>query len=547
MIRVLIIDDEEPSREAIRILGEWSRYGVVDVLEAANGLDALELVRELLPDLIFVDMKMPEMNGVEFLQAVQLIHPEAQTVVISGFDDFEYTRQAIKSRVVDYLLKPVNRLALNQALAKAVEGLRERKRQRSDDIERGIALNMSLPKLKETIFLSILEQKGIDRVPASQLKLIGAEDPGKSFGIAVVRVLNFEAVRKGRFKQDTGLLHFALSNLVNEIGAEAFHCFSFGNPKRAGEIIVVLGFERMQPGDIERSSAYYLEKAARKLRELFGAKCIVGIGGIHAPVSLLADSYRSAVEMVEAVNLLGFREGKVLQEKPAGAAGTPSVMGRIMQLRSALQADDPGLAAGIVNDYVHAIRKSQCLSLGAAYRVLQEFWMLMHDIALEFGVPAGLLARECRDTLQQGDLLYDIAEFDDFERLLHHTADYFCGVLRSTVKRSGTFRVSDIRDYIRSHFHEEIKISMFTEKYYLSREYLMRLFKQEYGVGIYEYVLRLRMEKAKELLADPRLKIQNISDMLGYKDKNYFSKAFKTYYGHSPSEFRQANQVQEEG
>ncbi|MNF00281.1 HTH-type transcriptional activator RhaR [compost metagenome] len=79
---------------------------------------------------------------------------------------------------------------------------------------------------------------------------------------------------------------------------------------------------------------------------------------------------------------------------------------------------------------------------------------------------------------------------------------------------------------------------MFTEKYFLSREYLMKLFKQQFGFGIHEYVQKVRMDQAQKLLDDPGLKIQDISEMLGYKDKNYFSKAFRNYYSISPSEYR---------
>lgn len=103
------------------------------------------------------------------------------------------------------------------------------------------------------------------------------------------------------------------------------------------------------------------------------------------------------------------------------------------------------------------------------------------------------------------------------------------------------FEVGDIKAYIDHHYFEEIKISMFSDKYFLSREYLMKLFKQQFGFGIHEYVQKVRMDKAKELLSDPNLKIQDISEMLGYKDKNYFSKAFRNYYSVSPSEFRSSN------
>lgn len=109
MYKVLIIDDEEPLREAINILGDWKGLGVDQVLEATDGNMGLDMLREQKIDLVLVDMKMPELNGSELLQIVEKEFPELLTIVISGYNDFEYTRQAIRSKVVDYLLKPVNR------------------------------------------------------------------------------------------------------------------------------------------------------------------------------------------------------------------------------------------------------------------------------------------------------------------------------------------------------------------------------------------------------------------------------------------------------
>lgn len=96
-----------------------------------------------------------------------------------------------------------------------------------------------------------------------------------------------------------------------------------------------------------------------------------------------------------------------------------------------------------------------------------------------------------------------------------------------------------IKEYIEQNYCEDIKISMFSEKYFFSKEYLSKLYKKKYGCGIYEYALKLRMERAKELLARPDIQIQEISERLGYSNNNYFSKAFKNYYNISPSEYRE--------
>lgn len=99
--------------------------------------------------------------------------------------------------------------------------------------------------------------------------------------------------------------------------------------------------------------------------------------------------------------------------------------------------------------------------------------------------------------------------------------------------------VTVIHDYIEKHYSQTIKISMFADKYFFSKEYLIRQFKGKYHCGIYEYVLQVRMARAKELLADPDIKIQEVAKRVGYTDHNYFSKAFRTYFGISPTEFRQ--------
>ncbi len=100
-----------------------------------------------------------------------------------------------------------------------------------------------------------------------------------------------------------------------------------------------------------------------------------------------------------------------------------------------------------------------------------------------------------------------------------------------------------IKDYIDKNYNQNLRLSYFSDKYYFSKEYLSKIFKGNYNIGIYEYVLEVRMKRAKELLLDGSLKIQWISDRLGYTDSNYFSKAFRTYYGMTPSQFRKDHEI----
>jgi two-component system response regulator YesN len=130
-----------------------------------------------------------------------------------------------------------------------------------------------------------------------------------------------------------------------------------------------------------------------------------------------------------------------------------------------------------------------------------------------------------------------VCNFELFKKYLLDVTELFYSLARKQMKNDN-LNIYEIKEYIDSNYCQEIRISLFTDKYFLSREYLMKLFKNEFGCGIYEYVLRVRMEKARELIADPTVKIHSIAQMLGYSDNNYFSKAFRNYFGISPSDYR---------
>lgn len=541
MYKVLIIDDEEPLREAIRILGNWQDLEVDEIWEATDGKAGLKLLEQHKPDIVMVDMKMPELNGVEFLRIVEQEYPELLTIVISGYNDFEFTRQAIHARVVDYLLKPVNRQDLNQALRKAVDVLKAKRQIQSESITRNIAFNLSLPKLKEKIYLSIIERSFKKQSSQAFLPLIGADDPNHRFGVLVLRILNMESVRDSRFNRDRELLYFAVANVINDVAVDSLQCFSFANPKQEREMIAVYTARGGYPQEIAFRAGELMRKVVSTLSGLFGVQAAGGIGRYCEDVLDLAGSYEEAVAGIQGVDLLKLKGNAVIGEadKPA-IKETFSFSSRMPILRGALEAGNLNHAKSVMAEFAKSIRTSGFCSIGAADRLLREIVVLMNDTASELGVPADKLPSSGGDrALQALGLRTDVAAFDQFEALLQDLTEYYHEQVRRSMAAGRPFSVEDIKEYIDNHYFEDIKISVFTEKYFLSREYLMKLFKQQYGCGIHEYVQKVRMDKAKELLDDSSLKIQEISEMLGYKDKNYFSKAFRNYYDLSPSEYRQ--------
>ncbi|WP_110930825.1 response regulator transcription factor [Paenibacillus bouchesdurhonensis] len=540
MYKVLIIDDEEPLREAIKILGDWEGLQVGEVLEATNGVTGLEMLKKQRPDLVMVDMKMPEMNGVEFLRVVENDYPELLTIVISGYNDFEFTRQAIHSKVVDYLLKPINRHDLNEALRKAIDILDAKRQTHSELITKNIAFNMSLPKLKEKIYLSIIGRGFKKQSNQAFLPLIGADKEDNRFGALVLKILNMQQVRDNRFNRDTELLYFAVANVINEVALDDIICFSFPNPKQDGEIIAIFTMQGGYPEDHAFRADYLIKKVGHTLSDLFGIVSAAGVGQVYDEVSRLADSYEEARSSILAIDLLKMRGVTVFGAK--GNSKSPEVLSftsRMPILRSALESGNTNHARVVFAEFTKKIKEADSFTIGEAERMLRDIIVLFNDMALDLGVPSDKLpVSGSHSSLQAAGLSGDFSTTDEYEQLLYRILEYYSEQIRQSMAVNRPFNIQDIKDYIDQHYFEDIKISMFTEKYFLSREYLMKLFKQQFGYGIHEYMQKVRMDKACVLLDDPTLKIQDISEMLGYKDKNYFSKAYRNYYGESPSEYR---------
>lgn len=540
MYKVLIIDDEEPLREAIRILGDWEGLGVEQILEATDGLMGLTMLKEQKIDLAIVDMKMPELDGVELLKIIEQEYPDLLTIVVSGYNDFEFTRQAIHSKVIDYLLKPVNRHDLNEVLHKAIDVIKAKRKMENESISKNITLNMSLPKLKEKVYLSIIERSFKNQMNDTLLPIIGASDPANRFTTVVLRVLNLEEISDIKFHQDVDLLHFAIGNVIDEIAGNHFQCFSFANPKEEREIIAVITMKGGYREDMVYRSLHQMKRVSTMLQELFGIIVLIGIGELCNDVIEIADSYDSAKAAINGIDLLKLKGALVTSgtEQSSVIDNQPMSL-RIPMFRSALESGSSSYAKSVVNEFVRHWTSVERFSMGEADRTVHEFVFLLNDIALERKVSPQRLPMNGDHDLRGCGISIDFTTFDQFEALLITIMEFYIDVVRKSESGNRAFEVGDIKQYIDNHYFEDIKISLFTDKYYLSREYLMKLFKQQFGFGIHEYVQKVRMGKAKELLNDSNLKIQDISEMLGYKDKNYFSKAFRNYYSVSPTEYRE--------
>ncbi|NGM83761.1 response regulator [Paenibacillus sp. 7124] len=532
MYKVLIVDDERPVRTAIRLAGEWEQLAVSEIAEAPEARTGLELLKEWKPDIVLVDIKMPVMDGMEMLRRASAEHPEVKYIIISGFDEFEYARQALHYKVLDYLLKPVDRAELNRSLRQAIRQLDEERQQRETEQRQCMMNNLSLPLFKEKLLTMIIEGDSVHPPIIEDYKrLTSMTKQGVLYGCAIVQLLNFNSVCAAKFKGDSFSCYFAVTNMIDECCAPWSQGFSFRSYKSDHEIIVVL--EIGAHPEPKAFSAAQITEVIASLQNLFGFTSIAGVGSFSPSFEQLSSSYSEAHAIKSSINILK-NGNRVFTEIQTGRrAGMPSILNKKELLIRAFESGNIEFTRGIVAGYFEHIKQSGYFSMDDARKAAAEFIFLIENIAIQLGVAEDLQGKQISFGTAQSYSSFE--EFSDFVfRVISHVFDR----IQAGLKGSETFNIIRIKNYIDDNFFTDIHLTMFSEQYFLSKEYLSRLFKERFGFGIYEYVLKVRMDKAKEMLDDPAIQIQQISSKVGFNDNAYFSKAFKKYSGLSPSEYR---------
>jgi len=363
--RVVILDDEAWTRDTIKRLGRWRELGFRIAGEASDGASGLECIRLLDPHLIITDMKMPGLDGTRLLQELQKQNSRAKIIVISGFSDYAYTRQAVASQAVDYLLKPVDPEDFNAALQRCADTLR-----------------------------------------ASQTDEPAVRPPTVLLGVDSQWLKDYQEARNG--------IRRSLDSL-SETG---------------------------------------LQEAEARLRALVAA----------CPATA-----RLAILVKLGYELFSLLEEQVIVWLPEG------------DLRF-----QPSLICCAVGEH------------STIDDILEHYGALARD----------LIAIRASDSQRQ------------------HRID-----------------LRPIRRYLETHYQENITLDGLSRDFAVSKEYLCAVFKKENGCTLTEYLTRIRLDKARDLITHYQLPLQKIPEMVGYMDIPHFYRSFKRRFGLAPGAFREASKA----
>ncbi|KKC47958.1 hypothetical protein VE23_13940 [Paenibacillus sp. D9] len=541
MYSLLIVDDEPAIREGMQTLIEWERLGFRGAGLAADGMEGLRLYRELRPDLVLVDIRMPKMNGLELVEEIRRLDSGCRILVLSGHADFSYAQQAIRYGIEGYLLKPVDEEELEQYAARIARSLDAQSGTEADPAKRREDALLALLAGDAEEALALAAEAGrAGLFPGARAEAEGTAGGREAAAADLWRLLHGGA-RGGRV-------------LLAEAGLEdGLEQTEFRRRLEAGAAARGLGpvFEAgASLGLLIPGGEAALRAAAKLLEESAGE------GGFTAAAgSCREDPAAAARSLQEAQELMGLRfllePGRIHTERPAllaaqapGHSASSAALAadgrdddaRLAELALALsRAVETGGMAGIVASLDEA---AASLAAGNASRPAFSSAMaeLMTLVMAELGRHGGTSADG-----RHGSLAASVYRHAKWCTMREELAAGLSAVQQSLDASDSGSVLRRMTGFIERHYSEPLRLETLAELFGYNSGYLGKLFKSHAGVSFNAYLDRLRIERAIAML-EGGMKVRQAAEKVGYANVDYFHAKFKKYTGKSPSFYKKTGE-----
>lgn len=523
---ILLVDDEEEVIQAMMKKIDWDGLGFSVIGYAGNGVKAIEMVEEYQPDVIMTDIKMPYMDGLELSNRIKTEFPAAKILFFTGFDEFEYAKEAIHLEVEEYILKPINSAELTAVFTK----LRQKLDQEIND-KRNVEILQkyymeSLPLIQADFYAALIEGRIQEAEIPKFLTDYQLSFPGPFFSCLVIHTSSCQVPEN----MNPLLLFTSVQKQAKEHLSDQWQakCFSY-----LGNTILIAQLQtEAEISDLTDACDRFCKYA----RRMIGAVVTIGIGQICQNIQELSQSYQSAREAVSYRGIYGSSRAINMKEM------------EIQKITGAATANDTELSGlfkmirfGSEDEIVEAADKY----LGHASfsnKSLQQYHIDMMEMV------SALYRFAANHDVRVDDFSGDIRKL--YSRLLDMEPDTLrkwliesCMLIRKTMisaRNSSTKSfVLRAKEYVRNNYGDEgLSLDCICEDLGVSNSYFSTIFKKETGNSFISYLTDYRMDQAASLLIETNEKSYMIAKKVGYTDPNYFSYVFKRKFGVSPSKYR---------
>ena len=546
MLKIFLAEDEVIVRETIKRMIPWEELGFELVGEAADGEMALPLLIRQNPDLLITDIKMPFMDGLTIAKLAKKELPELKIVILSGYDDFNYAKQAISIGVEEYLLKPITKNALIERLSE-IRSRYEHEKTQKEYYEKFQREMQVYEKNSNRDFFEALVCGSMDMMEVyKKAEKLGLDIVAEAYNILIFTMNSeedFSGQKEGYSEWEAESLEMLEDFFSDNTSAMLFRCniFSYG--------VLIKG----QKETIDENTRSCIDEIKKILdRKEQKRQWFVAVGESVERLSQLQKSYHSASRAFSQRYLYGenilYYDEMELMEHRSGQADTndnaylknvdvnalnPAILQKF--LSNGLQEE----TENFVKDYFYAIGQEPMESL-----VFRNYVILN----VRFSVLSFLKSLGCDTEEMEPENTEEIlAESGkNIESAITYAKKMISQAITIRDQNSGNKNRSILKtavDFIDEHYmDEDISLNTAANVANVSSNHFSALFSQNMGQTFIEYLTTLRMNKAKELLRCTGMRSSEIAGEVGYKDAHYFSYLFKKTQGMTPSEYRKARE-----
>lgn len=535
-IKVFLVEDEMVIRRGIKNSIDWEKEGYIFCGEASDGELAYPMIIKEKPDILITDIRMPFMDGLELCKLVKKELPNIKILILSGYDEFDYAKEAIRLGVTEYLLKPISSGKLLEALNWVSESIRREKEDK--DLVRKYMEEMRENTEHE-------KQKFFEQMIAGNLSMADALETGKKYemnlsaGMYNLLLFRFTLGEENRKSGELlGEAEYAIEKLTERLE----YVFEF---QRGVE-----GWAFLLMADNEEQMSERVKELSKDLEEIMkNYSTIAYFGGIGQPVARLREfeeSFREAERALaarftmELNRIISVEDIRMAQNVDTLDDIEITSFGEIEKTRTMLEkflnngAEDE--IDEFVDVYINELPEENLKSVLMRQYIIMDAYIVMMSFCEKIEGIEGEMQAQSEELKNSMKTIQTLEEIKNYIRML---LKKIIGV-RDTI--SGR-RYSDIieiaKDQIRkTYMSDEISLNTIAAEVGMSPSYFSSIFSKEMGKTFVEYLTEIRMDRAKELLMCSSMKTSEIGYEVGYKDPHYFSYIFKKTQNCTPKEFR---------
>ncbi|NLZ52512.1 MAG: response regulator [Thermoanaerobacteraceae bacterium] len=534
MYKVLFVDDEALIRDAIRINMKWNELGYEFAGACKNGKDAIEFLKENYVDVIITDVCMPFVDGLELSKHVHEFYPDIKVIILSGYNEFEYAKKAVKYQVLDYVLKPVTVSELSELLISVRDILTEEKKKKENISKLKGAYIKNLPILRNTYLNQIingLHKEQYEYEIHKKLEELHYAINGDYYKIVVVMVEKAEEFLQTTPRAKKDLPSFILFNILNELLSRQENSIVFQDIHN--NTIILFGYKQESEQASKINEIY--NECKKIIEGSFGLGITFGLGHKVTSLTHINKSYESAASVLEYRFLYGGnRIFDICDFVKKDTIKNIDISKDIKRLLLAVKINSIEDVKTILHEMMQDLRKSQMTQ--------SKVYVYLQIILFELGSLLESLDSTEEDTTKKQEeilqLLMKESTLEDLEKVICNYCLYIAGIMAE--QRDGFDKRQAIiaKDYIDKNYdNPDLSLQTICNDLSISMSYFSSIFKKYTGETFVEALTKKRMQKAMEILTNTSLRVYEIAEKVGYNDPHYFTTIFKKYSGMTPKEF----------